>query len=48
MPRVESYDGLTNPIDHLESFKTLMLLHGAIDGVLYQAFPSILGMAARY
>ena len=28
----------TNPLDHLESFKALMLLHGANDGVMCRAF----------
>ena len=26
MPQIESYDGLKNPLDHLETFKTLMHL----------------------
>lgn len=28
---------MINPIDHLERFEALMLLHGAIDWILYQA-----------
>ena len=38
MPQAKLYDGTTDPLDHLESFKTLMLLHGATDGVLCCAF----------
>ena len=34
MPQTELYDGTTDPLDHLESFKALMLLHGATDGVM--------------
>ena len=26
MPKVETYDGLKDPLDHLESFKSLMYL----------------------
>ena len=26
LPQVESYDGSKDPLDHIESFKTLMLL----------------------
>ena len=26
MPQVESYDGIKNPLDHLETFKTMMHL----------------------
>ena len=29
MPQVESYDGVKDPLDHLETFKTLMHLQGA-------------------
>jgi len=28
MPQVETYDGSKDPLDHLESFKTLMHLQG--------------------
>ena len=28
MPQVESYDGVKDPLDHLETFKTLMHLQG--------------------
>ena len=38
MPQAELYDGAIDPLEHIESFKALMLLHGATDGVLYRAF----------
>lgn len=34
MLQLEIYDGSTDPLDHLESFKAPMHLYGAIDGVL--------------
>ncbi|XP_077249060.1 uncharacterized protein LOC143888478 [Tasmannia lanceolata] len=40
MPQPPQYDGTTDPIDHLETFKTLMLLHGASDGFLCKALPT--------
>ena len=47
LPHFESYDGTTDPIDHLEAFRTTMLLHGAPDAILCRAFPSTLKGAAR-
>ena len=38
MPQTELYDDSTDPLDHLEAFKALILLHGANDGTLCQAF----------
>ena len=34
IPQIELYDGSADPLDHLEAFKALMLLHGANDGTL--------------
>lgn len=48
MPQLEIYDRSTDPIDYLESFKVVMLLHGATDGVLYQTFLSTLRKVVRY
>ena len=45
MPQTELYDGTTDPLDHLESFKALMLLHGATDGVMCRAFLATLQKA---
>ena len=48
MPKTKLYDGTTDLLDHLESFKTLMLLHGAMDKISCQTFPSTLRKSARY
>ena len=42
MPLVESYDGSMDPLDHLESFKTLMHLQGVVDEIMCRAFPTTL------
>ncbi|XP_077245996.1 uncharacterized protein LOC143885825 [Tasmannia lanceolata] len=47
MPSVPQYDGTTNPVDHLETFITIMLLHGASNGFFCRAFPTTLTGAAR-
>ncbi|XP_077217910.1 uncharacterized protein LOC143852415 [Tasmannia lanceolata] len=47
MPPVPQYDGTTDPVDHLETFRTMMLLHGASDGFLCRAFPTTLTGASR-
>lgn len=46
VPQLESYDGSTDPVDHLESFKALMMLHGASDVIMCKAFPATLRKAA--
>ena len=47
MPQVEAYDGSKNPLDHLESFKTLMHLQGMADEIICKAFPTMLKGPAR-
>ena len=47
MPQTELYDGTFDPLDQLESFKALMLLHGANDGVMCRAFPATLQKSVR-
>ena len=47
MHQTELYDGTTDPLDHLESFKALMLLHGATNGVMCRDFPVTLRKVAR-
>ena len=42
MPKVETYDGLKDPLDHLESFKSLMYLQGVVDKIMCRAFPTTL------
>lgn len=44
---MEPYDRTSDPIDHLENLKTI-LLHWATNGIFCQAFPSILHNTARY
>ena len=34
MPHMEPYDGTTDPLDHLESFKAMMLFHGATGDIV--------------
>ena len=47
LPQFESYDGTSDPVDHLEAFQTMMLLHGMPDAILYRAFPSTLKGVVR-
>ena len=34
MPQIDSYDGVKDPLDHLETFKTLMHLQGVPDEIV--------------
>ena len=47
MPHIDSYDGVKDPLDHLETFKTLMHLQGVVDKIMCRAFPMTLKGAAR-
>ena len=47
MPQLKKYDGSADSIDHLESFKAVMLLHGVADATLCRVFPSTLKGVAR-
>ncbi|XP_077245999.1 uncharacterized protein LOC143885828 [Tasmannia lanceolata] len=47
MPTIPQYDGTTDPVDHLETFRAMMLLHGASDGFLCRAFQITVTGAAR-
>ena len=47
MPQIESYDGVKDPLDHLETFMTLMHLQGVPDEIMCRAFPTMLKGAAR-
>ena len=47
MPQIDSYDGVNVPLDHLETFKTLMHLQGVADEIMCRAFPTTLKGAAR-
>ena len=44
---MESYDGSKDPLDHIESFKVLMLLQMTPDKVMCRAFPTKLKGVAR-
>ena len=47
MPQVEAYDGSMDPLNHLESFKTLMHLQVVLDEIMCRAFPTTLKGLAR-
>ncbi|XP_077232394.1 uncharacterized protein LOC143869572 [Tasmannia lanceolata] len=47
MPQVPQYDGTTDPVDHLETLRTMMLLHCTSNEFLCRAFPTTLTGAAR-
>ena len=47
MPQVETYDGSKDPLDQLESFKTLIHLQGVADEIMCRAFPTTLKVPAR-
>ena len=47
MPQVESYGGFKDPLNHIESFKTLMHLQGVADEIMCRAFPTTLKGPAR-
>ncbi|XP_057972766.1 uncharacterized protein LOC131160909 [Malania oleifera] len=41
-PTFERYEGLSDPIDHLDTFKVLMQLQGALDAIMCRAFATTL------
>ena len=47
LPQLELYDGSKDPLDHIESFKTLMLLQMTLNEVMCKVFPTTLKGAAR-
>jgi len=47
MPQIDSYDGIRDPLDHLETFKTLMHLQVLVDAIMCRAFPTTLKGVAR-
>ena len=47
LPQLESYDDSKDPLDHIESFKALMLLQMTLDEVMCRAFPTTLKGVAR-
>ena len=47
MLHIDSYDGVKDLLDHLETFKTLMHLQGVADEIMCRAFLTTLKGAAR-
>uniref|UniRef100_A0A2N9HJY0 RNA-directed DNA polymerase n=1 Tax=Fagus sylvatica TaxID=28930 RepID=A0A2N9HJY0_FAGSY len=47
MPSLETFDGSKDPLDHLESFKTVMCLQGVPDEIMCRAFPTTFKAPAR-
>ena len=47
MLQIESYDGVKDPLDHLETFKTLMHLQGVPDEIMCRTFPTTLKGTTR-
>ena len=47
IPTLETFDGSKDPLDHLESFKTMMCLQGIPDEIMCHAFPTTLKGPAR-
>ena len=47
MPQIEAYDESKDPLDHLESFKTLVHLQGVPDKIICRAFLTTLKGLAR-
>ena len=47
MLQIESYDATKKPLDHLETFKTLMHLQGVADEIMCRVFPTTLRGPAR-
>ena len=47
MSQIDSYDGVKDPLGHLETFKTLMHLQGVANEIMCRAFPTMLKGATR-
>ncbi|KAL2519038.1 Reverse transcriptase domain-containing protein [Abeliophyllum distichum] len=41
-PKMEKYDGSSNPVNHLRAFVNLMRLQATPDAIMYRAFPPTL------
>lgn len=44
----EAYGGTSDSFDHLESFKSLMLLHGVSNILMYKMFPITFRKVVRF
>ena len=47
MSHIDSYDRVKDPLDYLETFKTLMHLQGVADEIMCMAFPTTLKGVAK-
>uniref|UniRef100_A0A2N9H1P6 Retrotransposon gag domain-containing protein n=1 Tax=Fagus sylvatica TaxID=28930 RepID=A0A2N9H1P6_FAGSY len=47
VPQLENFDGLRDPLDYLDSFRTVMRLQGVSDEIMCRAFPTNLRGSAR-
>ena len=47
LPQFKSYSGSKDPLDHIESYKTLILLQMTPDKVMCRAFLTVLNRIAR-
>ena len=47
LPQLEPFDGLKDPLDHLNTFKTTLGLQQPPDEILCRSFPTTLKGAAR-
>ena len=47
MPQIDSYNGVKDPLDHLETFKSLMHHQGVADKIMCRAFPTTLKGVVR-
>ena len=47
LPQLELFDGLKDPQDHLNAFKTMLGIQQPLDEMLCRSFPTTLKRAAR-
>uniref|UniRef100_A0A2N9GTA9 Reverse transcriptase domain-containing protein n=1 Tax=Fagus sylvatica TaxID=28930 RepID=A0A2N9GTA9_FAGSY len=47
VPQLETFDGFKDPLDYLDSFRTIMRLHGVSDEIMCRTFPTNLRGSAR-